>query len=72
MLLNAALVVSLGLVIYGLWKLSGFMDGGAKAGRIFFLTTVSGLCLIANVIFPFLLASVIVSLMELRTLISQA
>ena len=71
MLLNAAVLVLLALIVRRLWKLSRFMQGGAKSGRIFFLTAVSGLCLITNVVFPFLLASAIVSVLELRGLILQ-
>ena len=48
------------------------MQGGAKSGRIFFLTAVSGLCIITNVIFHFLLASAIVCILELRTLLVEA
>ena len=71
MLLNAAVLVLVALIAHRFWKLSRFMQGGAKAGRIFFLTAVSGLCLITNVVFPFLIASAIVSVMELRGLILQ-
>ena len=71
MLLNAAVVVLVALIAHRFWKLSRFMQGGAKSGRIFFLTAVSGLCLIANVVFPFLLASAIVTILELRGLILQ-
>ncbi len=51
--------------------MSRFMQGGVKSGRIFFLTAVSGLCLITNVVFPFLIASAIVTVLELRSLIAQ-
>ncbi len=71
MLLNAAVFILLALIVRRFWKLSRFMQGGAKSGRIFFLTAVSGLCLITNVVFPFLLASAIVSVLELRGLIVQ-
>ena len=71
MLLNAAVVILVALLVRRFWKLSRFMQGGAKSGRIFFLTTVSGLCLITNVVFPFLLASAIVIILELRGLILQ-
>ncbi len=72
MLLNAAVFVVLALIVRWFLKLSRFMQGGAKSGRIFFLTAVSGLCLITNVVFPFLIASAIVSVMELRGLILQS
>ncbi len=71
MLLNAAIIVLLAVIAHRFWMMSRFMQGGAKSGRIFFLTAVSGLCLITNVVFPFLLASAIVSVMELRGLILQ-
>ena len=71
MLLNAAVLVLAAIVVHRFWKLSRFMQGGAKSGRIFFLTAVSGLCLITNVVFPFLLASAIVTILELRGLILQ-
>ena len=71
MLLNAAVVILVALLVRRFWKLSRFMQGGAKSGRIFFLTAVSGLCLITNVVFPFLLASAIVTVLELRSLIVQ-
>ncbi|MCH8205172.1 MAG: hypothetical protein IID09_08400 [Candidatus Hydrogenedentes bacterium] len=71
MLLNAAVIVILAVIVHRFWLLSRFMQGGAKSGRIFFLTAVSGLCLITNVISPFLVASAIVSLLELRALLLQ-
>ena len=72
MLLNTAILVLVALIVHRFWRLSRFMQGGAKSGRIFFLTAVSGLCLITNVVFPFLLASAIVSILELRALIFQS
>ena len=71
MLLNAAVLVLVAFIVRRLWMMSRFMQGGVKSGRIFFLTTVSGLCLITNVVFPFLLASAIVVVLELRGLIVQ-
>ena len=71
MLLEAAVALLIGVIMYRFWVMSRFMRGGAKSGRIFFLTSVSGLCLIANVVFPFLLASAIVSVLELRSLVAQ-
>ena len=71
MLLYAAVVVLVALIAHRFWKLSRFMQGGAKSGRIFFLTADSGLCLITNVVFPFLVASAIVTILELRGLILQ-
>ena len=71
MLLSAAVLVLVALIVRQLWMMSRFMQGGVKAGRIFFLTAVSGLCLITNVVFPFLIASAIVTVLELRSLIAQ-
>jgi len=71
MLLSTTALVCLALIVYGFWRMSRFMPQGAKGGRIFFLTAVSGFCLIANVVFPFLVAGAIVSVLELRSLVAQ-
>jgi len=71
LLLSAAVLVLVVLIVRQLWTMSRFMQGGVKSGRIFFLTAVSGLCLITNVVFPFLIASAIVTVLELRSLIAQ-
>ncbi len=66
MVLNATLVVVLGLVVHRTWIMSRFMDGGAKSGQIFFLTMVTGLCLITNVVAPFVAAGLLVIALEVR------
>ncbi len=69
MVLNATLVVVLGLVVHRTWIMSRFMDGGAKSGQIFFLTMVTGLCLITNVVAPFIAAGLLVAALEVRSLV---
>ena len=69
MVLNATLVVVLGLIARRTWIMSRFMDGGAKSGQIFLLVMVTGLCLITNVILPFVLAGLLVAALELRSLV---
>ena len=71
MLLNAAVLVLAGIISYRFWVLSQFLRGGAKAGQIFFLTAVTGACLITNVILPFLIAGAIVAFFELREMATQ-
>ena len=71
MLLNAALLALLGLVVHRTWVLSRFMRGGAKSRKIFFLLMVTGVCLITNVIAPFIVAGLIVTALELRSLAIQ-
>lgn len=72
MLLNAALLALLGLVIHRTWVLSRFMRDGAKSRKIFFLLIVTGLCLITNVIAPFIVAGLIVTALEVRGLFVHA
>ncbi len=72
MLLNAALLALLGLAVHRTWILSQFMRDGAKSGQIFFLLMVTGLCLITNVIAPFIVAGLIVTALEVRSLFAQA
>lgn len=69
MVLSAFVVAALALVIHRTWVLSRFMEGGAKAAQIFFLTMVTGLCLITNVVAPFIIAGLLVTAVELRTLV---
>ena len=69
MVLNATLVVVLGLIAHRTWIMSRFMDGGAKSRQIFLLLMVTGLCLITNVILPFVAAGLLVAVLELRSLV---
>jgi hypothetical protein len=70
MVLAASVVAMLALVVaYRLWTLSRFIDGGAKAGQIFFLTMVTGICLVTNVIGPFIFAALFVAALEIRTFV---
>lgn len=70
MVLAASVVAMLALVVvYRLWTLSRFIDGGAKAGQIFFLTMVTGICLVTNVIGPFVFAALIIAALEIRTFV---
>ena len=69
MVLNATLVVVLGLVVHRTWVMSRFMDGGAKSGQIFVLTMVTGLCVITNVVAPFVAAGLVVTALEVRALV---
>ncbi len=71
MLLNAALLVLLGMVVHRTWILSRFMRDGAKGTQIFLLTMISGLCLITNVIVPFIIAGFLITALELRTLLVE-
>lgn len=71
MLLNAALLVLLGVVVHRTWLLSQFMRDGAKGLQIFLLTMISGLCLITNVIVPFVIAGLVVTALELRTILVE-
>lgn len=66
---TVAAVFVLFVVVYRLWTLSRFIDGGAKAGQIFFLTLVTGICLVTNVIGPFVFAALFIASLELRTYI---
>jgi hypothetical protein len=66
MLLNATLLALLCLAIHRTWVLSHFMNGGEKHRKIFFLLMVTGLCLITNVIAPFIVAGLLVTAVELR------
>jgi hypothetical protein len=70
MVLSAFLVAALALVIHRTWVLSRFMEGGAKAAQIFFLTMVTGLCLITNVVAPFVVAGLLVAALEVRSLVA--
>jgi hypothetical protein len=72
MLLNATLLALLGLVVHRTWVLSRFMRGGAKSREIFFLLMVTGLCLITNVIAPFVVAGLIVTALELRSILVES
>lgn len=72
MVLNATLLALLGVVVHRTWILSRFMRGGAKSGQIFFLLMVTGLCLITNVIAPFIFAGLIVTALEVRSLFAEA
>lgn len=72
MLLNAGLLVLLGMVAHRTWVLSGFMRDGAKAVQIFLLTMISGLCLVTNVIAPFIVAGFVVTALELRAVLTEA
>lgn len=56
-------------VAYRFWTLSRFIDGGAKAGQIFFLTLVTGICLITNVIGPFVFAALFIAALELASFV---
>jgi hypothetical protein len=69
MVLNATLVVVLGLVVRRTWVMSRFMEGGAKAGQIFLLIMVTGLCLITNVVAPFVVTGLLVAALEVRSLV---
>jgi len=72
MVLNAALLAMLGMVVHRTWVLSQFMRDGAKSRQIFFLLMVTGLCLITNVIAPFIIAGLIVTAFEVHTLFTEA
>jgi hypothetical protein len=72
MLLNATLLALLGFTVHRTWVLCRFMRDGAKSHEIFFLLMVTGLCLITNVIAPFIVAGLIVSALEVRSLLTQA
>ena len=72
MLLNATLLALLGVAVHRTWILSRFLRDGAKSGEIFFLLMVTGLCLITNVIAPFIVAGLIVTALEARSLVEHS
>ncbi len=71
MLLYVAVAVLAGFVAHRFWVLSRFMRGGEKSVQIFILTFVTGICLISNVILPFLLTGACIVAVEVHELLQQ-
>lgn len=71
MLLYAATALLALAIVHRFWVMSQFLGAGSKAVQIFVLTGVTGLCLITNVILPFVVAGALVTVVEVINLAEQ-
>jgi len=71
-LLATCLLALLGLVVHRTWRLSQFLPDPVKNQQVFLLTLVSGLCLITNVITPFVVVGLFIAVLEVKSLLTGA
>ena len=69
MLLYTAVVALLAALLFSLWRMSQFLPDGAKSLQIFLLISVTGLCLVFNVVAPFAIVGSAITAFEARHLL---